>query len=187
MSTISTRIRLGSGLAAVALVAATTLGTAQVASADSGLAPGTYTVTANVYVDASDTPIGQNAYVTNPAAPPTSFPTSPVSDNATLVVQSDGTESLTVPIVNTTFGVLSIADESTDDIVTVTGTTTVSWITDDEGELQRISSITFDVTDFAGGTSIATFSPSTEYANYAPYAGYKSWDLHLTVEFDSAS
>lgn len=173
-------------LVAAALVAAVPFLGAEAASADSGLAAGTYTVTANVYVDSSDTPIGQNAYVTNPNQPPTAYPTSPVSVNATLVVQSDGTELLTVPIVNETFGVLSIAGESTDDSVIVEDTTTTSWSTW-AGTQQRVSSITFDVTDFSGGTSIATFGPSTEYANFLLYLGAKDWDLHLTVDFDSAS
>ena len=46
--------------------------------------PGTYTVTANLYIDGSDNQIlkGTTAYLTNTAFPPTS----PVTNNATLTV-----------------------------------------------------------------------------------------------------
>lgn len=186
MGTIRAR-RSTSVLTATALLlaAGAALGP-QVASADSGLPAGTYTVTANVYVGASDTPIGQNAYVTNPGKPPLNMPTSPVADNATLVVQADGTELLTVPIVNTTFGVLSLPAASTDGVVDVASTTLATWATTWGGTKQRISSVTFDVTDFAGGTQVATFSPSTEYADFLLYVGTKTWDLHLVADLDSA-
>ncbi|WP_448060602.1 hypothetical protein [Cellulomonas hominis] len=144
-------------------------------------------MTANVYVDASDTPIGQNAYVTNPGTPPLNMPTAPVANNATLAVLGDGTELLTVPIVNTTFGVLSVAPTSTDSTVLVVATSLSTWATTWGGTKQRISSVTFDVTDFDGGTDVATFSPSSEYANFLLYVGNKSWDLHLVVDFDSAA
>ena len=58
-------------------------------------APGTYTVTANLYVDKRDSPIGKNAYVTNPGNPPFNKPTSPVANNATLVVAEGGAKLLT--------------------------------------------------------------------------------------------
>jgi len=180
--------KAGAALAVVALIGAAPFLGAEAASADSGLAPGTYTVSANVYVDAADAPLGVNAYVTNPNQPPAAFPTTPVSGNATLVVQSDGTELLTVPIVNQTFGVLSIAAASdATSSVEVVSSSTVPWATTWGGTKQRVNSVTFDVTDFAGGSAVATFSPSSEYANYLLYFGSKSWDLHLVVDFGSAS
>ena len=51
---------------------------------------------------------------------------------------------------------------------------------------ERISSITFDVTNFSGGNSIADFTPCAEYATFPLYKGDKHWDLHLIVNFNSA-
>ena len=51
---------------------------------------------------------------------------------------------------------------------------------------ERISSITFDVTNFSGGNSIADFTPCAEYATFPRYKGDKHWDLHLIVNFNSA-
>lgn len=60
--------------------------------------PGTYTVTANLYIDGSDNQIlkGTTAYLTNTAFPPTS----PVTNNATLTVHEDGTMDLTISKLN---------------------------------------------------------------------------------------
>ncbi|MFC6356557.1 hypothetical protein [Luethyella okanaganae] len=77
---------------------------------------------------------------------------------------------------NESFGVLSIASASTDSAVSVTDKSFVPWSTTWGGTKQRISSVTFDVTDFSGGTSVATFSPSSEYANFLLYAGDKGRD-----------
>ena len=151
------------------------------------LTAGTYTVSANVYVDAADTPIGENAYVTNDGNPPFNKPTSPVSNNATLQITDDGKRLLTVPIVNDTFGVVSIASASTDGTVTVANVTkgawdvTFPWSTPYE---ERVTSITFDVTNFAGGDAVATFSPCAEYASFPLYKGDKAWDLHLVASLE---
>lgn len=159
---------------------------APVVAADAGDA--TYTVTANIYVAASDSPIRKNAYVTNDGNPPADKPTSPVSNNATLVVKSSGKRLLTVPVVNTTFGVISFASSSTDGSVTVTETSTTDWGTKWGGDLTRIDSITFDVTNFTtDGTTIATFSPCAEFADFLLYVGSKSWDLHLVADCSAAS
>lgn len=160
------------------------------AFAQATLSPGTYTVTANLYAAASDTPIGKNAYVTNAGNPPGNKPTSPVSDNATLAVSADGKKTLTVPVVNNTFGLRSIAPSSTDGTISVISTSTTTWTAPwfhffptPYGE--RISSITFDVTNFAGGSAVADFSPCAEYVTFPLYKGDKSWDLHLVVDYSS--
>lgn len=148
----------------------------------------TYTVTANLYVDSTDSPIKQNAYVTNSGKPPLHKPTSPVSDNATLVVKADGTKLLTVPIVNTTFGVTSFPWASKDGSVVVTDQVTEGWNTTWGGSLTRVSSITFDITKFsADGSTIATFSPCVEFADFLLYKGAKDWDLHLVADCTSIS
>lgn len=161
------------------------------AFAATGNAPaaGTYTVTANVYIDKADTPIGQNAYVTNPGNPPLNKPTSPVTNNATLEVTASGQKLLTVPIVNDTFGVLSIAPVSTDGVVEVVDQVKSSWTPPfiwTTPYAERISSVTFDVTDFEAGGAIATFSPSAEYATFPLYKGDKGWDLHLIADLSAA-
>lgn len=166
------------------------LGTApQRAYAATATSAGTYTITANLYVDKKDTPIGKNAYVTNSGNPPFHKPTSPVSDNAKLQVTESGKKLLTVPIVNNTFGVLSIATTSTNSSVKVIDKSMTTWRAPwpwSTPYKERISSITFDVTNFSGGNSIADFTPCAEYATFPLYKGDKHWDLHLIVNFNSA-
>lgn len=166
------------------------LGTApQRAYAATATSAGTYTITANLYVDKKDTPIGKNAYVTNSGNPPFHKPTSPVSNNAKLQVTESGKKLLTVPIVNNTFGVLSIATASTNNSVKVIDKSMTTWRAPwpwSTPYKERISSITFDVTNFSGGNSIADFTPCAEYATFPRYKGDKHWDLHLIVNFNSA-
>ena len=166
------------------------LGTApQRAYAATATSAGTYIITANLYVDKKDTPIGKYAYVTNSGNPPFHKPTSPVSDNAKLQVTESGKKLLTVPIVNNTFGVLSIATTSTNSSVKVIDKSMTTWRAPwpwSTPYKERISSITFDVTNFSGGNSIADFTPCAEYATFPLYKGDKHWDLHLIVNFNSA-
>ena len=166
------------------------LGTApQRAYAATATSAGTYTITANLYVDKKDTPIGKYAYVTNSGNPPFHKPTSPVSNNAKLQVTESGKKLLTVPIVNNTFGVLSIATTSTNSSVKVIDKSMTTWRAPwpwSTPYKERISSITFDVTNFSGGNSIADFTPCAEYATFPRYKGDKHWDLHLIVNFNSA-
>lgn len=146
---------------------------------------GTYTVTANLYVDADDSPIGQNAYVTNAGNPPSNKPVSPVSDNATLTITEDGKKLLTVPIVNSTFGVLSIAAQSVDGTVITEdvkmGTWTVPNILWSTPYAERVTSIVFDVTNYTNN-AVVDFSPCAEYASFALFKGDKTWDLHLVAD-----
>ena len=166
------------------------LGTApQRAYAATATSAGTYTITANLYVDKKDTPIGKYAYVTNSGNPPFHKPTSPVSNNAKLQVTESGKKLLTVPIVNNTFGVLSIAMTSTNSSVKVIDKSMTTWRAPwpwSTPYKERISSITFDVTNYSGGNSIADFTPCAEYATFPRYKGDKHWDLHLIVNFNSA-
>lgn len=166
------------------------LGTApQRAYAATATSAGTYTITANLYVDKKDTPIGKHAYVTNSGNPPFHKPTSPVSNNAKLQVTESGKKLLTVPIVNNTLGVLSIATTSTNNSVKVIDKSMTTWRAPwpwSTPYKERISSITFDVTNFSGGNSIADFTPCAEYATFPLYKGDKHWDLHLIVNFNSA-
>ena len=86
--------------------------------------PGTYTVTANLYVPAElNSILGLNAYLTNPDNPAgvvedngsisNTAPTTPVSVNATITIGEDGTtKTLTIPIKNPVFTLQRIGNGS---------------------------------------------------------------------------
>jgi len=59
------------------------------------LAPGTYTVSANIWFNKADTGLPLNPHLTNSTFPPYN----PVPDNATLTVKKDGTAEVVIPIV----------------------------------------------------------------------------------------
>ena len=183
-------------VAAVSLAAAAlaepafSLAGAQKAFAENPMLASRHTVTANLYAAAVDTPIGENAYVTNSGNPPLNNPTTPVSNNAMLDVYNDGTRLLTVPIVNNTFGVLSIASSSTDALVHVAEVALGAW-TAPSGFWhstpynQRVTSITFDVTNIAEGSTVVTFSPCAEYVTFWLHQGDKAWNLHLSADLNA--
>ena len=81
---------------AFALAAAFALVGVSSAQADEGetLPEGTYTVTANIWVETSETGLPLVPYLTSNAFPPMSA----VSDNATMVVDADGAATLYIPI-----------------------------------------------------------------------------------------
>ena len=86
--------------------------------------PGTYTVTANLYVPAElNSILGLNAYLTNPDNPAgvvedngsisNTAPTTPVSANATITIGEDGTtKTLTIPVKNPVFTLQRIGNGS---------------------------------------------------------------------------
>lgn len=91
------------------------------------LKPGTYRVSANVYIKAEVNAIlHQNVYLTNPANPmgegdSNGLPLQPVKDNALLTVNEDGTQDLTVNLVNPVLTVRSIGDPIVANIQTDNG------------------------------------------------------------------
>lgn len=80
------------------------------------LQPGTYRVTANLYVPAElNKVLGVNAYLTNPNNPlgiggHNGVPTTPVADNATMVIATDGTRTIILDVVNPVFTLQQIKD-----------------------------------------------------------------------------
>lgn len=86
--------------------------------------PGTYTITANLYVPAElNSILGLNAYLTNPDNPAgvvedngsisNTAPTTPVSANATITIGEDGTtKTLTIPVKNPVFTLQRIGNGS---------------------------------------------------------------------------
>ena len=158
-------------------------------AASPALADGTYTVTANVYIDKQYTPIGANAYLTRVGNPPLNKPVKPVSNNATLTVSNNGaTKKLVVPIVNESFGLISAPESMVNNGAKIDSYLLEDWSPGVEpnahvGVPQRVTSITFDVSNFSGGQSIAVFSPCKEYASFLIHRGYKDWPICLTMEF----
>lgn len=145
--------------------------------------PGTYTVTANIYVDKKDTPIHKNAYVTNPSEPPLHKPITPVKQNATLTITEDGKKLLHVPVVNNTLGVMHISDVSTDGVLHVQSRQTTKWSTFFYKGDKRISEIVFDITHVKDFSHAYTFTACVEFVKFALYRGEKHWDLHVTLGF----
>ena len=87
-------------------------GTLKVTEPAGTIAPGTYQITANLYVPGElNTVLGKNAYLTNASTPLTdgNAPLTPVSDNAKLVVRADGSRVLVIPVVNPVFTLQSVA------------------------------------------------------------------------------
>lgn len=143
------------------------------ASSSAALLAGTYTITANLYVDGSDAPIGVNAYLTDSGFPPITAQ----SLNATLVVDDDGTSLLTLPVVQETFTLQHIGDTDNATIATVVRGGSVSSTSYSD----RITEVAFLLGDTSG---VYTFTDVVEYP--IPLATDKTWPLHLAVDFDSA-
>lgn len=125
--------------------------------------PGTYTVSANLYVPEEDNPIlSINAYLTNPANPlgiggVNGIPKDPVTDNAILTIGEDGTtKTLTVGVVNPVFTLQAIGSGSN---VTVTNTARDSEIyASPDGKASkngRITQITVELLDNSGAYQFA--------------------------------
>ena len=150
-----------------------------VTKAPEGLAPGTYSITANVIVRGEDNLYipGLTAYITNPVVPPTE----PVSENATLVVKSDGTHVLYVPMPNGTFTVRSAqtTDTSKFDVI---GSTVNDVVYEGKGETRegRITGLYFELKDF-GGTYVMD-----KCAEFPTLLG-QDWDVPLTLSVDFSS
>ena len=91
---------------------------------DTTIIPGTYTITANLYVPGSLNKVltGIDAYLTNPNNPlgiaedngtiKNTAPTTPMTDNATITVAEDGTKTLEIDVKNPVFTLQEIHDGS---------------------------------------------------------------------------
>ena len=158
-----------------------------VTKAPEGLAPGTYTITANVIVRGEDNLYipGLTAYITNPATPLNGggAPTKPVSDNATLVVESDGTHVLYVPMPNDVFTVRSARTTDASKFAVIGSTVDDDTYTDANGKISREGRITglyFELKDF-GGTYVMD-----KCAEFPTLLG-QDWDVPLTLSVDFSS
>lgn len=144
------------------------------------LTDGTYTVTANLYVPRDKNLINPNwdAYLTNPNVPPMT----PVSQNATLVVEN-GEYTLVLDIVNEYFKLIEIGTTEDGATASVTGTADAL-----EGPFPtRISQLTFQLDS---SVSQYVFTGNTERADVVlgPLTVHQTvnFDLTLSVDYSSA-
>lgn len=152
------------------------------------LAPGTYQITANVYLPGElNTQLqGVTAYMTNPDNPVgigghTGIPNTPVSDNARLIVGNDGSRTIVVDLVNPVFTLQKISSGNNIDVLaaqrdneTYSGNTGVS-------RNGRITTLYLKLKDNSGTYQ---FGDCTEF----PTLLEADWNapLRLGVDFASA-
>lgn len=153
--------------------------------------PGTYTVTANLYVPGElNTQLpGVTAYMTNPNNPlgiaegggsvEKTAPTEPVYNNASLTIGSDGkTKTLTLPVVNPVFTLQDINSGSNVTVVsTERNNTTYSDLQGTVSRTGRIYSLTVTLEDNSG---LYTFGSCTEF----PTLLGVDWTVSLTMGVD---
>lgn len=153
--------------------------------------PGTYTVTANLYVPGElNTQLpGVTAYMTNPNNPlgiaedggsvEKTAPTEPVYNNASLTIGSDGkTKTLTLPVVNPVFTLQDINSGSNVTVVsTERNSTTYSDLQGTVSRTGRIYSLTVTLEDNSG---LYTFGSCTEF----PTLLGVDWTVSMTMGVD---
>ena len=171
------------------------LGTApQRAYAATSLADGRYKVNANLYISKRFVLIKKDAYFTNPTDPNDTkgkkIPDSPnTSLNASMVV-SGGKATVTVPLVNECFMLLSAKDGGG---ASVKGTKTKkATYKDTKGkELTRITEITFALANNGGSYALGACREYAAFEN-PPFPmsmlvpGYLKWPATLAVDFSKA-
>ena len=162
------------------------------------LAEGTYTVSANVSMM---TPIpGVRGYTTNPLNPESiggagGIPNMPKTNNATLVVDSDGSCVLTVDLVNPVFTIQQVGDGSTITVLDYETSPIEQKDGDEEynqglanaGISTRISQLTLQLKDLSG---VYVLENCKEYATTLgtsdPDNGRLSNDLDVDVDLANA-
>ena len=151
------------------------------------LAPGTYQITANVYLPGElNTQLqGVTAYMTNPDNPVgigghTGIPNTPVSNNAKLVVGEDGSRTIVVDLVNPVFTLQKISSGDNVEVLaaerdseTYSGNTGVS-------RNGRITTLYLKLKDNSGTYQ---FSDCTEF----PTLLEADWNVPLRMSVDFAS
>ena len=208
------RLRKAIGGAAVSAAFALMMVVAPRSALAATLDPGTYNITANLSMPGQYNPVltGVTVYATNPNNPfgPTIdensglsvsnvVPTTPVSNNATLVVGTDGSYTLIVPTANPIFTLQDLGTNASGltDIKTerVTATkllgNTAAWEGNYNQRDSRIHKIAATVADAnsAEGSVTYDFKGSEMYAVPLNMSLRPSGDiaLQLTVDYSSAS
>ena len=157
-------------------------------SAAEALTPGTYTVSANLYLPGErNTQLpGTTAYMTNPDNPlgiggHEGIPMTPVADNATLVVAEDGTKTVTLDIVNPVFTLQKIAEPQNSAILEATRDEERYEGTNGVGVDGRITKLTIRLAD---DTALYPFDDCAEFPTLLETDWYVP--LELSVEFTTA-
>ena len=133
-----------------------------------------HTVTANLYVNGDDNEIlHKKAYLTNSFV----MPLAAVSDNAKITTNDDGTYTLSVPVVNDTFALISIdsPNAGVSNIVPTRNTGTYGSNTNG-----RITNLTMTIEK---GTTSVYFTNCHEYSGYFVSKGDKYFNLTLDVDW----
>lgn len=139
------------------------------------LAPGSYTVDANLYVPADQAPIGANAYMTTTDFPPLAAE----KQNGELLVGEDGSVTVTVYPVQEIFTLQSIGDGENVHIQSIErGGYAESY----GPHPDRITKIVATLDDDSG---LYLFSDCVQYPTILQTD--KNWDVYLEVDFSSAT
>ncbi len=142
------------------------------------LDPGTYVVTANLYVPGEYNTVlpGINAFMTNGNVPPTS----PVIDKALLTVDEGGTAILDLHLYNEVFLIEEIGSSENAEIIEATRSDT-SYTGDNYSYTGRVTDLKVSLKDFSG------LYQFTECEECATLLG-QVWnvDLRIAVDFRSA-
>lgn len=153
------------------------------------LDPGTYKITANLYVAGSDnTVLGVNAYLTNPNNPigivPDGFesvepiaPITPVADNATIVVGEDGSQTLVLDVVNPVFTLQQIKTSDNADVLATVKDTKRYEGNNKVGRDGRITKVYIKLNDNSG---VYKFKDCLEF----PTLLEEEWNVPLTLDVD---
>ncbi len=155
-----------------------TVAAVMVCSVTNAFAATSYTVTSNLYVPKQYNEIlHRNAYLTNASV----MPLSPVSDNATLTANDDGTYTLSVPIMNNTFALIDLgtpeANAGISNIIETRNSGTYGSNTNG-----RITNLTMTIEE--GCTSVS-FTNCHEYSGYFLSPGDKYFNLQLDVDWSN--
>lgn len=154
--------------------------TAPSSSFEGSLEPGTYTITANLYVGADQAPIGVNVYLGDTNFPPIS----PQNLNATLVVDDTGGMKLTIPVKQEIFTLQEIGDGEGIHVESVVRGGKIDYMGSAPEVIKytdRITEITASLDNMGGAYS---FGNCKEYP--AILDADKDWTIHLAVDFESA-
>ena len=184
----------------VALAAAGLTVPTNFAFATTTLAPGDYTVNANLFISKNLVIIRKNAYFTDPADPNANgseddIPDTPCTfNNATMNVSNAGLISVTVPLVNECFMSLSLNDGGGAHVVQESITRKLAIykeVKNNDADLYRITSVKFELSN-TDGTYVLTncesygayTNPPLPMAHMIP--GRLTWPATLKVDFSSA-
>lgn len=147
-------------------------------AANDELQSGTYTITANLYVPGQYNEVlaGVTAYLSSPEVPPTK----PVSDNALLTVNDDGTKTVRFTQLNAVFMLDSLDTDSN------SGVEVVDKVYNNEKKIngETVTRISELEVKLLNDSEHYTFTNCREYAY--PLDAYKNMPLEMDVDFSSA-